>query len=87
MRIYYRMTPDGRHITASAQPAGNELTPVQRKVLCGVFEELCRGMAEERRDYVNLDPPKRIGNHVLIRVGVTDGQCFAEYTEGGVSEH
>lgn len=76
MRITYGVTQDGRHVQATANTGHAELTVDQRKVLLEVFATLCEHTAAQ-----NPTPPvpRVVGDYVLIRRGVEDGKCFADY--------
>jgi len=84
MKIYYGLTSDGRHLRASALPTskGGELAPAERMLLCEVFQWLCM---QKDAWKTNLNPPQRIGTYACIRVGVENGECFAEYAHPNAS--
>lgn len=79
MRILYGMTRDGRHMTAVAEVSNGELTTEQRAVLLEVFSLL----TNRANACPNPVVPARVGSYVLIKRGVEDGKCFADYAKRG----
>lgn len=76
MKIFYGLTRDGKHLQAHAVVPNGELTAAQREVLVEVFATLTEHTINE-----NPTPPvpSRVGDYVLIKRGVEDGRCFADY--------
>jgi hypothetical protein len=76
MKVFYGMTRDGKHVQANSSISVGEMTPEQRQVLVEVFSTLC-----EHTTAQNPTPPvpPAIGEYVLVKRGVEDGKCFAEY--------
>lgn len=76
MKIFYGLTSDGKHLTAAVQETHSNLTQPEREVLLEVFSTLCEHTIAQ-----NPTPPvpTRVGSYVLIKRGVENGKCFAEY--------